>query len=96
MKTENNCEKKNNCCAIIALCISIFTLGLVLGNWIGKCTQKSSQWKSKKCESYYTDGKSGSTCDWSKSKQKSYEDQKKFKINKINFKIKRIETNKYF
>tara|TARA_Y100001968_G_scaffold310754_1_gene332001 strand:+ start:1534 stop:1764 length:231 start_codon:yes stop_codon:yes gene_type:complete len=64
---ENNICSKNNCYAVTALCVSFLVLGLVIGNWMGKCTAKSKKCnKSKKCQSYSVDGKAGSTCTWPK------------------------------
>ncbi len=62
-KAKSNCSTNTNCYAIIALCISLLTLGLLIGNWIGKCQ------KSKKCQSYSVDGKAGSTCNWPKTER---------------------------
>ena len=69
MNTEQkNCSK--NCYAIIALCVSFLALGLLIGNWIGQCAGNKNYNKcDKKYGSYSTDGKSGSTCDWSKTKE---------------------------
>jgi len=62
-KAKSNCSTNGNCYAILALCISLLTLGLLIGNWIGKCQ------KSKKCQSYSVDGKAGSTCIWPKTEK---------------------------
>jgi len=84
VKEKNNqCNSKcNNCYAIIALSISIFTLGLFLGNLIGKCSNASKKYNvkkcksyqidndTKKCKSYQIDGTTGSTCNWSKNTSK--------------------------
>ena len=67
MNNENKASCNNNCYAIIALCISFLVLGLLIGNWIGKCQKTASCKKMKKCQSYSVDGKAGSTCTWSKS-----------------------------
>ncbi len=70
-KSKLNCSHTNNCYAIIALCIACLTLGLVIGNWIGKCQ------KSKKCQYYTIDGQAGSTCNWSKKDTKYLKECKK-------------------
>ena len=61
-KGNNNCST-SNCYAVTALCVSFLVLGLVLGNWMGKCS-KSKKYNPKKCKSYKVDGKAGSTCTW--------------------------------
>ena len=61
-KGNKNCSN-GNCYAVIALCVSFLVLGLVLGNWMGKCS-KSQKCNPKKCKSYKVDGKAGSTCTW--------------------------------
>ena len=63
-RDNKNCST-SNCYAVIALCVSFLVLGLVLGNWIGKCS-KGKKYKTKKCQSYNVDGKVGSTCVWPK------------------------------
>ena len=62
-KSNSNCSTNGNCYAIIALCISFLTLGLLIGNWVGKCQ------KAKKYQSYSVDGKAGSTCNWPKTEK---------------------------
>ena len=69
-KTSNCCEKSSNCYAITALCISFLAIGMLLGNWMGKCTKSKKYYDTKKCQSYSVDGKAGSTCTWSKSDKK--------------------------
>ena len=63
-KENKNCST-SNCYAVIALCVSFLVLGLVLGNWMGKCS-KGKKYKTQKCQSYKVDGKAGSTCVWPK------------------------------
>ncbi|MAZ58467.1 MAG: hypothetical protein CMP56_03550 [Flavobacteriales bacterium] len=65
-KTSNCGSKSNNCYAIIALCVSFLAIGMLLGNWMGKCTKTKTYYDTKKCQSYSVDGKAGSTCNWSK------------------------------
>ena len=66
MSKENNVCSNNNCYAIIALCVSFLVLGLLVGNWAGKCASKSKKCnKIKKYQSYSVDGEAGSTCTWS-------------------------------
>ena len=75
MNTDSkNCS--NNCYAIIALCVSFLVLGLLLGNWIGQCTNTSKYKKcNKKYQSYSTDGNTGSTCSWSKATKNENENE---------------------
>ena len=68
-KAKSNCSTNGNCYAILALCISFLTLGLLIGNWIGKCQKSKKYQKSKKCQSYSVDGKAGSTCSWPKTEK---------------------------
>tara|TARA_B110000014_G_C19516141_1_gene277773 strand:- start:228 stop:434 length:207 start_codon:yes stop_codon:yes gene_type:complete len=42
-ETKSNCSRSSNCYAVTALCVSLLVLGLLVGNWIGKCQ------KTKKC-----------------------------------------------
>ena len=79
-KTKLNCSHTSNCYAIIALCIACLTLGLVIGNWIGKCQKSKKYNKSKKCQSYTIDGQAGSTCNWSKKDTKYPKECKKDSI----------------
>ena len=65
---ENNTCSNNNCYAVTALCVSFLVLGLLVGNWMGKCSKNIKCSKTKKCQSYAVDGKAGSTCTWSKEK----------------------------
>jgi len=60
------CSTSSNCYSVIALCVSFLVLGLILGNWMGKCNKINKCNKMKKCQSYSVDGKAGSTCTWSK------------------------------
>ena len=69
-KNNNFNSRCNNCYAIIALVISIFTLGLFLGNLMGKCSNSEKKYDVKKCKSYQIDGATGSTCNWSKKTKK--------------------------
>ena len=64
-KTKSNCSTSSNCYAVIALCVAFLTLGLLIGNWVGKCQKTKKYNKTKKCQSYSIDGKTGSTCTWS-------------------------------
>ena len=68
-KESEYCTK--NCYAIVALCVSFLTLGLLIGNWVGKCTKNSKNCNVKKCKSKYIDGTSGSTCNWSEYNKKN-------------------------
>ena len=68
-KSNNNCST-SNCYAVTALCVSFLVLGLVLGNWMGKCS-KNQKYNPKKCKSYKVDGKAGSTCTWPQEKANS-------------------------
>ena len=70
-ETIQKCSSNSKCLSIIALCISCLTLGLLIGNWIGKCNINSKQMKTKKCIKYDYDGYSGSTCKWSEESEKS-------------------------
>jgi len=63
LKENTNCS--NNCYAVTALCVSFLVLGLLVGNWMGKCSKNTKWNKAKKCQSYAVDGKAGSTCTWS-------------------------------
>ena len=67
---SNYCSKSSNCYAITALCVSFLAIGMLLGNWMGKCTKSNKYYDTKKCQSYSIDGKAGSTCTWSKSDKK--------------------------
>ena len=69
-ENKNNSCSNNNCYAVTALCVSFLALGLILGNWMGKCSKKTKYSKTKKCQSYAVDGKAGSTCTWSTEKPK--------------------------
>ena len=69
--SENS--KHSHFYAIVALCVSFLTLGLVLGSWMGKCS-KSKKVYTKKCHSYNIDAKTGSTCNWS---EESYSQKEK-------------------
>ena len=68
-KKSNCCSKSSNCYAVIALCISFLAIGMLLGNWMGKCTKSKKSCDIKKCKSYSVDGKAGSTCSWSIKKE---------------------------
>lgn len=46
-KTSNYCSKSSNCYAIIALCISFLAIGMLLGNWMGKCTNSTKYYNTK-------------------------------------------------
>ena len=69
-KKSNSCSTSSNCYAIIALCVSFLAIGMLFGNWMGKCTKSKKYYDTKKCQSYSVDGKAGSTCTWSKSDKK--------------------------
>ena len=60
----NNHLKCNNCYSIIALCISFLSIGLIVGNFMGKCQKKKCSKKTLKCNTKYQDAYSGSTCKW--------------------------------
>ena len=68
-KGKLNCSTSSNCYAIIALCVAFLTLGLLIGNWAGKCQKSTKCNKSKTCQPYSLDAKSGSTCTWSKTEK---------------------------
>tara|TARA_B100000902_G_C27266347_1_gene893738 strand:+ start:476 stop:709 length:234 start_codon:yes stop_codon:yes gene_type:complete len=70
-KNKENCYKSYNCYAITALSVAFLTLGLVIGNWVGKCQ------KYKKCQSYSIDSQTGSTCKWSTYEKKYSKECKK-------------------
>ena len=42
-ETKSKCSPCSNCYAVVALCVSFLVLGLLAGNWMGKCQ------KIKKC-----------------------------------------------
>ena len=69
-KASNCCAKSSKCLAISALCVSFLTIGMLIGNWMGKCTKSKKYYDTKKCQSYSVDGKAGSTCTWSKTDKK--------------------------
>ena len=74
---KSTCSTSSNCYAVIALCISFLTLGMVIGNCIGKCSKSKKGCAVKKYESYSIDGKTGSTCNWSKTEKKYPKECKK-------------------
>ena len=63
---KSHCSTSINCYSITALCVSFLTLGLLVGSWIGNCQKSTKYNKVNKCQSYSTDGNTGSTCNWSK------------------------------
>ena len=60
----------NNNYSVLALCISFLVLGLLIGNWLGTCSQKNNYKNIKKCKSYSIDGAAGSTCTWEHKKNR--------------------------
>tara|TARA_B100001250_G_scaffold410521_1_gene437129 strand:- start:6654 stop:6896 length:243 start_codon:yes stop_codon:yes gene_type:complete len=69
-----HCLTSSNCYAIIALCIALFTLGLLVGSWVGNCQKATKCNKTKKYQYYSVDGKAGSTCNWSKKEKECRKD----------------------
>ena len=76
-KNKENCINSHNCYAVTALCIAFLTLGLLIGNWVGKCQKATKDYKAKNCKSYSVDGTAGSTCSWSKNELKYIEGGRK-------------------
>ena len=81
---KSSCSTSNNCYAIVALCVSFLAIGLILGNWMGKCSSSKKGYSTKKCQSYSFDAKTGSTCSWSKTEKTYKKECKKDSIKNIN------------
>ena len=72
-KEKSCCSSSGKCCkstciATLALCISLFVFGILIGNCMAKCNKVKKCRSNKVCNISGGDAVSGSTCNFNKSK----------------------------